>query len=1164
MIQFPYLKSCKINDIPERMSFKIFFIIIFLFFLNLGYSQNDNKTTSHPIKGVSLLGSDSSLKPKTTRAVIIGISIYPNLTQDLQLHFADKDARDFYYFLRHKPYPVDSSNIKLLTNENAVIANLNTALTWLDLESKQGDDAIIYVSGHGDVLPLSGGGYLLLHDVKKNNYLGGDVLEMDAMIRFINKLSVQKKVNVYFFADACRVGNLLGGNSKFELIKLLTNEMGSINKFLSCGENQESQELDQLHNGVFTYYLIKGLSGLADKDNDDIIAGWEICNYLREKVSIMTKRRQTPICSMDESKNITYFDLKIKNNLEKEEQTNLLAINEKPKGEGQYPAFSSDSIFQNYINNINILLDQGKIIEPFNDNAWYYFNNLERAYSNTTNPVLENLKYQLITRSVDDAQRLMNQYLNGGNKPPLSRSYLKASDELKEVIAHLDEDHFLIGSLKAKQKFFEGIAIAQSGKISDFPYAISLWKESLKYDSLAVYSLRELGDLSSFMNDFTSAEKMLNKAIHISLKWIPAYVSLSKNYIYQGRYIDAFKCIDKALEIDSNSWEANLGKGYLLYYGYDNNHGDYNKATGYLKKAISLLPEKSNERSDTYLLLGWIYKSLYRPELSIQSYKNGIESDSLYVRNYIHLGAAYIYRNADSALMILNKARELAPNDPELLEQFGEFYQHKQDYDSAEYFYQKAISNNPLYYHCHIALSDFYLERKDTLESEKILINALHICNNSSYILEALGDHYLSRNMYNKAEEYYLTALNSAPNYLPVYNKLFKVFDLTNNREKLLNIQKRIFASAPNYAQFPYLTGIYYINKDSLETGLDWLIKTMVMDSGFINKVAYLKRASINNTIKEKYRFFNLITLICSKADYYLIRKDTLSALKLLMKAKEFKWFVSNDYYRLMKEISKILYANESKYKDLFDLYLNEKLLTEEQRSTFYDLYINNLLDAGKVSEAGKFIFDSKVYNAEIDPSRYYLCCSFVEDASGKEKESIGFFQRAIDNLVPFEYESLWLYCNTNGKNFQGGAGKRMRSVYFGFYKNADDPTLLTPEEFELLGNIYISNDKSTFEHTMSQNPTLERKYFRKSFNIFKTCSYKAEKVPRFPVISIIPDPVDARSDQLFQEGLKDFFMNSTEESLEHFNAYYKKNKHSYTALFYRGLAKYFNCELDD
>jgi len=63
----------------------------------------------------------------------------------------------------------------------------------------------------------------------------------------------------------------------------------------SSRQNEISKESDKLQHGFFTYYLIKGLKGEADLNDDKIIDLDEISFYLNKHVPEATDNTQHPV-----------------------------------------------------------------------------------------------------------------------------------------------------------------------------------------------------------------------------------------------------------------------------------------------------------------------------------------------------------------------------------------------------------------------------------------------------------------------------------------------------------------------------------------------------------------------------------------------------------------------------------------------------------------------------------------------------------------------------------------------------------------------------------------------------------------------------------------------------------------------------------------------------
>ena len=67
---------------------------------------------------------------------------------------------------------------------------------------------------------------------------------------------------------------------------------------LSSSANEESLEVSTLHHSVFTYFVIKGLKGAANTNDDDFITIQELSNYVKTNVTMYAKnlgRVQTPV-----------------------------------------------------------------------------------------------------------------------------------------------------------------------------------------------------------------------------------------------------------------------------------------------------------------------------------------------------------------------------------------------------------------------------------------------------------------------------------------------------------------------------------------------------------------------------------------------------------------------------------------------------------------------------------------------------------------------------------------------------------------------------------------------------------------------------------------------------------------------------------------------------
>lgn len=241
-------------------------------------------------------------------AVIVGISTYGD-SQIPPLRYAAADARAFHDWIvspdggRYAP-----ANVKLLIDHEATARNIKAALfEWLKGALEE-DMVVIYFAGHGSPeSPDSPGNlYLLAHDTQYDSLAttGFPMWDIEtALKRFI------RSKRVVVMADACHSGGVgqafdvarrssrgISVNPISSGIQSLSQTGDGICVISASGEDQFSQESQAWGggHGVFTYFLIQGLQGNADYNQDRSVSLGELTSYLSEQVRRETKNAQSP------------------------------------------------------------------------------------------------------------------------------------------------------------------------------------------------------------------------------------------------------------------------------------------------------------------------------------------------------------------------------------------------------------------------------------------------------------------------------------------------------------------------------------------------------------------------------------------------------------------------------------------------------------------------------------------------------------------------------------------------------------------------------------------------------------------------------------------------------------------------------------------------------
>ena len=216
---------------------------------------------------------------ENTYAVVVGVADYKNYTpDDGDLNYTINDATSFAAFLKSKKGgSVPASNIILLTNAQASKANIVAKAKALFMKAKRNDRVIFYFSGHGG----------------KGCFAPYDSGDMGGMLYFDEIKSIFRcaKCNTkLLLADACFSGSMkIGLSSNKELKKSLEKSIKTISNMniavmMSCQGDETSIESSEWGNGLFTYYLMKGLGGDANRDGNQFVTIQELYYYVYHKV----------------------------------------------------------------------------------------------------------------------------------------------------------------------------------------------------------------------------------------------------------------------------------------------------------------------------------------------------------------------------------------------------------------------------------------------------------------------------------------------------------------------------------------------------------------------------------------------------------------------------------------------------------------------------------------------------------------------------------------------------------------------------------------------------------------------------------------------------------------------------------------------------------------
>ena len=169
-------------------------------------------------------------------------------------------------------------------------------------------DLVIFFSGHGLASSDGKAKYILPSDADP------DLLSKTALSRseLFNQIIELNPKSVTMFFDTCYSGvsrdeeTLLASAKPLRIVADVNNEIpDNFTIFTASKAEQISSGLKEAKQGIFSYYLMKGLEGKADTNKDKDITNGELLAYMDQNVSdkaLILGRQQNPMLLGDPDK----------------------------------------------------------------------------------------------------------------------------------------------------------------------------------------------------------------------------------------------------------------------------------------------------------------------------------------------------------------------------------------------------------------------------------------------------------------------------------------------------------------------------------------------------------------------------------------------------------------------------------------------------------------------------------------------------------------------------------------------------------------------------------------------------------------------------------------------------------------------------------------------
>lgn len=235
---------------------------------------------------------------KNAYAIVVGIEQYRQKLP--KADYAVHDAQVVNEYLT-KVMGLQEENVALLVDDHAARTDLVKYVEkWLPNRVEKGDTVFIYFSGHGAPNPKTGEAYMVPYD--------GDPAYIDTtgypLKRLYEELATLPAKEVIVMLDSCFSG--AGGRSVIAKgmrpmglsVETPVLAKGKTVVLAASSGDQVSSTYDAKGHGLFTYFMLKGLQGEADQNQDGAVDLQEVFEYLKPQVERIARREynneQTP------------------------------------------------------------------------------------------------------------------------------------------------------------------------------------------------------------------------------------------------------------------------------------------------------------------------------------------------------------------------------------------------------------------------------------------------------------------------------------------------------------------------------------------------------------------------------------------------------------------------------------------------------------------------------------------------------------------------------------------------------------------------------------------------------------------------------------------------------------------------------------------------------
>ncbi len=679
-----------------------------------------------------------------TYAMVVGISKYQKLPQDLWLQYPGTDATAFGKYLASPDGArVPADRMLVMTDSEATTAALRNAFqTFLKARPGKKDTVFILIAAHGTV--DTRGSYIVTYDSDPQD-LSTTAIPMTEIQQLVQD-ELSKVGRVVLLADLCHADAI--ENTKplgiASAVEKLGQAQGDMLGLMASRPKERAQEGSQYGggHGAFTYSLLQAFQGGA-ADKDHWVTANDLIDYMKSNVAAQTGNKQHPrdfgsIEGATKIEQVTKPGLNI---------TRFKTLYDSKNGGPLMLAQAGGAIpvtaeAQRDIDAFRVAVQANHLLQSDPASPWPLVEKMRAELS--PEMMLQQENYLRVALE-NKAQQVLLEYLAGDQTPPGKDRFDSGSQYMEAALKLTPESMYLLG----RDSFFMGRALLFD---KQFGRAADLLEKSVRIDPGEAYGYNALGIAYLEQADFAKSIPAFRDAAKRAPNWSYPLHNLALAYMEAGQPEDAIRSYLQAMKITPNFGYLPYNLG-LIYQRLNRRK----EAEDAYRKAAALSPASAEPLN----ALGTLKAAEGKVGDAEKYYKAALDKNP----------ALLPARHNLADLLSANKSRQTEAIDlwkqnlkakPDYLPSrlaLAELLAQRGDTAGAIEQYREVIAQAPDYLGARVALAGQLAKANQADAALEQLRTAVTAEANTAMLWEQIGDLEKSLNHANEAREAYATAL---------------------------------------------------------------------------------------------------------------------------------------------------------------------------------------------------------------------------------------------------------------------------------------------------------------------------------------------------------------------------------------------------------------------